>query len=178
MYKPDDIIVQELLLLEIEDIVKLRTASKQYKRIIDSNFLWCQLLKRDYGILETNNCKEIYKKEYAWWKKYGPYYRKGELILWDIVDKINKKFDIYEDIQDNIEKYWKKLINKLNKKDRELLRDAYINAKDLIRDILTPYRYKIYYMIEKIDILEDEFNLIVEQDIINDFNLDRYLFLE
>ena len=61
---PPELIREHLLSLSIEDIVKLRRTSKEWKKVIDN--LWCDLIKRDYpGEKYNEDCYNKYKKLYT-----------------------------------------------------------------------------------------------------------------
>lgn len=61
---PPELIREHLLSLPIEDIIRYRRISKEWKDIIDN--LWYDLVKRDFNVLPHDkiNCKEEYKYRY------------------------------------------------------------------------------------------------------------------
>ena len=69
---PEEIILKELLLLSLNEILNMRLISKSHKEIIDSNYFWYELLKRDFKrkfkniecIKKLKNCEKEYKKLY------------------------------------------------------------------------------------------------------------------
>ena len=67
---PPELIREHLLSLPVEDIVRNRRVSKEFKNIIDKNDFWRELIERDYSNkYDKNECLNEYKKNYKW-KKY------------------------------------------------------------------------------------------------------------
>lgn len=63
---PEDTIIEYLLKLPVEDIVKNRRTSKEFMNIIDRNEFWCELMKRDYPNIsyDKTDCMNEYKEIY------------------------------------------------------------------------------------------------------------------
>ena len=59
---PKELIREHLLMLQIEDIIRNRRISKEFKGIIDENSFWDALIKRDYPNLKysKDRCKNTY----------------------------------------------------------------------------------------------------------------------
>ena len=61
---PPELIREHLLSLPIEDIMRCKRISKEWKNIIDN--IWYELIKRDFNVLPHDkiNCKDEYKYRY------------------------------------------------------------------------------------------------------------------
>ena len=86
-FKFHDYILKELdrkilMNLPIEQLIKMRETSKQYKNAID--MLWCDLYERDFKYISENDCYKRYKETYSAWK---------ELTITDKkIDKASKEY--------------------------------------------------------------------------------------
>ena len=63
VYLPEELWEIIIMKKPINEIVKMRSLSKEWKRRIDK--LWCKLLKRDFDMDKDKNCKKVYEKTYT-----------------------------------------------------------------------------------------------------------------
>ena len=65
---PKELIRNHLLTLPVEDIVRNRRTSKEFKDIIDDNYFWCEIYERDYPnkTYDKSKCLEEYQNKYKW----------------------------------------------------------------------------------------------------------------
>ena len=93
---PPELIREKLLKLPIQDIVKNRRISKEYKGIIDDNKFWCELYERDYPKekYDKTKCNEEYKRKFLLPK-----------ITLNQIKDVSKKYNVDEiDIIDLLER--------------------------------------------------------------------------
>lgn len=95
IYMPPEITKQFLMNMNYNDIIKSQRISKDYKKIIDDDNFWCELLKRDFKnkkiMLET--CRETYDVYYKLKGRdvYESYYR--------ILKQVHHNLDIKPDTE-------------------------------------------------------------------------------
>ena len=67
---PPELIRSHLLTLPVEDIVRSRRTSKEFKNVIDDNKFWCEVYERDYPNIkyDKNKCLKEYQEKYKWTK--------------------------------------------------------------------------------------------------------------
>ena len=65
---PKELIRTHLLTLPVEDIIRSRRTSKEFKDVIDDNYFWCEMMERDYKgqVYDKSKCLEEYQNKYKW----------------------------------------------------------------------------------------------------------------
>jgi hypothetical protein len=61
MDQSNDVTREEFMNMTVQEILQLRTVSKKWRNIIDEDSFWCRLIKRDYGVTQTDGCFDSYK---------------------------------------------------------------------------------------------------------------------
>ena len=67
---PDDLIYEKLYNMTLKEILNAKYISKRWYNIVSSDNFWCQILRRDYKVIESKNCEKYYKKIYSINDKY------------------------------------------------------------------------------------------------------------
>ena len=133
---PTELIREHLLSLPIEDIVKMRKTSKEYRDIIDK--LWCDLMKRDYPEYKYDNCEQNYKELYTM--------EHGNIITYKKINDAIKKCNFSERHRYIIEYIITNIYTSNMREGYKFNFDIYWNFKSLIDDVIENNKVPTYFL--------------------------------
>ena len=134
----NDVNINILLQLPYPDIIKLCQTDRRFYNLCQENYLWNQLMDRDFRTLTTNKDKNTYILLYHFFNQHTLDFLKNYIninVIYDLQNLYQIVFDAYVKVIKFYKKYEMDIINY-----KEFLN--YIgDLSDGIRDILKPDWY-------------------------------------